>query len=139
MSATASMYLRALFLQAVFTPDVHVPLDTLWVALTHHVPIANATGEQLDEPGDGNGYARIPYPLTSEYWASSGYSEMINTQPAIFAEAAADWGLIAGWALVTDDSTGLTLAVGSLITPTPFTTGMQAVVDPGMMVCGLYD
>ena len=51
MPSTFTMYARRQLLRAMFTPDAFTALEEVHVALTRTVPPANASEEQLVEPG----------------------------------------------------------------------------------------
>lgn len=135
MSATISLYLRSELLRRFFLAGE--PQDC-YLALCSVVPQANATGDQLLEPVAG-GYARAVYETGTDRWAPSGYGEVYNTRRLVFDEAVSDWGLIAGWALVDSPNSGLTLAVGSVLTPTFVVAGVTPVAEVGSITAGLYD
>lgn len=135
--STVSLYLRAELLRRYFLVDSD-PVEQVYLALTRNIAQANATGDQLDEPVNTT-YQRAPYALGSAFWASSGYGEVYNLQPMVFGQAQETWGLVAGWALVTSLTSGLTLTVGRLSTPTPVVAGVSPVAPAGSVTVGLYD
>lgn len=137
MGATWTMRGRSLMLSAILTPDLFVPIDSLAVALTRSVPVANAAASQLIEPNTG-GYARAEYQAAGAYWAPTGFGEYLNTQTLTFPEITSSWGLISGWAIVLPGS-GECLAVGSVMDPFVGEIGMVPTIAPGVLRLGNYD
>jgi hypothetical protein len=141
MAATISLEFRQLLLQMFFQRDIAVSTDTLFVALTHTVPLANQSGFTLDEPEAG-AYNRAAVELNSDNWALSGFGEVMNSADVDFPgfEPGEDWGYLMGWALLDSPSSGMTYAVGSLIQPTLATSDMPPVaMQPGGIVLALFD
>jgi hypothetical protein len=141
MAATISIELRERLLRSYFSRDIPPPDDILYVALTGAIGLANATGDSLDEPSAA-AYARASVLLDADNWALTGFGEIQNTQDIVFPDpnTGEDWGYIGGWALVDAADSGVTLAVGSLILPTTFTSDMPSLaIQPGGITIGLYD
>lgn len=141
MAGTISLAFRNRLLQAYFTPDAFVGDESLFVAVTRTVALANDSGLNLTEP-DAAAYARPQIDLTSNWWALSGAGEMYNTTDIDFAppDAGDDWGYLSGWALLDAPDSGVVLAVGSLIQPLVFTSDLPYLsISPQGVTVGLYD
>jgi hypothetical protein len=138
MPSTFTMYARRQLLKAMFTPDDFIALDRVEVALTQTIPPANASADQLVEPGAAT-YSRITYPVGELYWAPTNFGELYNTLTVQWAEIAAEqWGFLRGWA-VLDPVSGQCLNVGSIMRPFKGITGMVPKLEPGTLMLGLYD
>lgn len=141
MSATVSVALRDLLLQAYFNPDGFTGTGQLYAAVTGSVGLANASGDMLDEPGAA-AYARAIAPLDSLTWALTGFGEAYNLVDLDFPppNTGEDWGLLTGWALLDAPDSGMTLAVGALIRPIYYTADLpQLSLGPGAITVALHD
>lgn len=138
MPSTFTMYARRQLLRAMFTPDAFTALEEVHVALTRTVPPANASEEQLVEPGAAS-YERQVYPTGSLYWAPTNFGELYNTLTVQWAQIEAEeWGFMRGWA-VLDPVSGQCLNVGTIMRPFRGTVGMEPKLEPGTLMLGLYD
>jgi len=135
-SAVVSLHMRHDLLRAWLS--VHTG-ETLYVALTRTVAVANATGAQLDEPV-GAGYARAAYPIDAEHFELADTAELRSTAEVIFPAAEeGGWGFCQGYALCTDSTSGMTWSVGRLTSPTPVPEGMVIGIPAGAIAIGLED
>lgn len=136
--ATISMYLRSLMLRQFFQLSPTPPLAVVYFALTRSVPVANATGANLDEPEAGD-YARAAYPVDIEHWEVTDYATAFNLEPIVFGQASADWGFCQGYAITTESTGGDTLAVGRLTTSAFISAGVIPAIGAGVAYLGLVD
>jgi hypothetical protein len=141
MAATISIELRERLLRSYFRRDITLEDDTLYIALTGTTGLANMAGLNLDEPLAG-AYARASVPLDGDNWGLTGFGEIQNLQDIVFPDPAPneDWGYLGGWALLDQPDSGITLAVGSLVTPVDFTADLPAAaLHPGAITIALLD
>lgn len=134
---------RALMVEAFWTPDIFVPVPTLYVCMCRSVPVSNAAPEDLEEPDVASGYARVAYPLNSAYWTPDGFGQIFNNDGSrFFAAPSADWGLQQGMALITtnviDGVSGTVVAVGNLDEPFIPPIGLTIPIDIGDITIGLF-
>ena len=120
-----------------FNRDTYNPTYTFMVALTLNQSPVNADSAQLSEPV-GMGYARVALPFNTATWTPSGFSEVATNADITFAAATNYWGTLYGWALLTNEATPNTVAVGDLATPYRVTAGIQPVLPAGTLSIGLY-
>lgn len=149
MTATLTPYGRGMLLSAVFTPELYVPPDGLWLAVTRAIPVDNDEADNLDEPVDGsglplNGYSRLDLgSLNIDNWAFSGFSEVYNLNPYVWTAATGPWGLIQGYAVLDalDVGTGHVIAVGEQIEPYQIVSSgdKPPPIDVGGLAFGIYD
>lgn len=116
MSGSLSLYGRYLVLGSVLAADAVPALETLWVALTTSEPSEGDDGNDLDEPTIAS-YGRVAYPTGSAWWTSSGYGDFLNTQEVTWPVVSEPWPVVVGWALLTQQNEGNTIAVGKLQAP----------------------
>lgn len=116
MAGSLSLYGRFWLLGLGLTPDATPALTELWVALTRTVPAEGDDGTTISEPDNGS-YARVSYPVGSDFWTSSGYGTFLNSQDIPWPDISEDWPVLLGWALCTAPDGGSTLAVGRLTAP----------------------
>lgn len=141
MASTISLAFRNRLLQAYFTPDAFVGDESLFVAVTRTVGLANDSGLNLTEP-DASAYARSQVDLSSDWWALSGAGEMYNVADVDYGppNVGEDWGYLTGWALLDAPDSGVVLAVGSLVQPLVFTSDLPYLsIRPQGISVGLYD
>jgi hypothetical protein len=126
-----SIYGKRQMVAAVYTPELFAIPDTMWVALTTSVPSQGATGSDLLEPTDPV-YQRVAYGRGQDNWTFTGTGELINDKEIVFPVPDVDWGVISGWALCTESTSGQTINVGALVTPKRVTGGTNVHVTIGV-------
>jgi hypothetical protein len=135
------MFFREMLLRSFFQPDLAAPADTLYAAVTLAVAKINQSGLTILEP-TVPAYARVGIPLDSADWQLDGFGGVYNVNEVVFADPdpGDDWGYLAGWALLDAPDTGMVLASGPLVTPTPFTSDMPGVsIPPQGITVALHD
>lgn len=113
---TFSLYGRHWLVGGALTPEALPALSTVWFALTTTEPAESDDGADIDEPTIAS-YGRIQYPLNATAWTSSGYGTFLNTQEISWPDVSEPWPVIIGWAMLTAQTDGNTLAVGRLRVP----------------------
>lgn len=124
-----------------FVRDLADATATLYVAYATDIPPANADGSQLSEPNPAAGYARLGLALDSTRWAPSGFGEIFNATEESFPILTADWGYIAGIALVDAAAigTGNVIATGMVSEPFRTPIGTRPTLEIGALTIGLYE
>ncbi|NLU42217.1 MAG: hypothetical protein GXX08_08435 [Firmicutes bacterium] len=101
--------MKAAVLNALYgKAQLEVP-NTLYIGLSVTTP--NPDGSNFIEP-DGNGYARVAVPNTSEYWAiatAANPTVTANAKQIEFPEATGDWGTVTHWGIFDAESEGILL------------------------------
>lgn len=141
MASAISIPFREMLLRAFFSPDTFTAPTQLYVALTNDVGLINQSGDTLDEPTAG-AYNRAVIPLDSTNWTLSGFGEVYNSNDVDYPPPTPgeDWGYIGGWALLDSPDSGITLAVGSLVVPTFYTSDQLFMsFAGGAITIGLTD
>lgn len=137
MSGASTLGYRADQVKAVWHRQLP-SWSSVLVCLTRRVPSSNAAPDQLDEPV-GLGYARVTVAVSAANWPLQNSTEVGNGIAIVFPEATGLWGDVAGWAVLSAETTPKTLAVGTLAEPVRVSAGIQPVVQPGAIVFGVYD
>jgi hypothetical protein len=108
------------------------------LAATKRVPSSNASPNQLDEPV-GMAYARATLPLGDSYWNLTISGDEANSGLVYWPTATGTWGVLNGWALVTDEATPIVAAVGQMVVPYRVVAGIRPYVPVSGLVVGIYD
>ena len=137
MSGTLTVAFRSRLLRHIFM-DEDLGFIQFELALTKKVPSSNASPTQLDEP-IGMSYARQPIALGDLNWDMSLSGEATNSGTLYFPTATGNWGVLTGWALITDEDTPIVAAVGSLVQPYRVLTDIRPYLPVGGLVVGLHD
>lgn len=137
MSGTLTVAFRTRLLRHVFLSEA-LGFVQLYAALTRQVPSTNASPGQLDEPV-GMAYARVPIALGAANWGMALSGEAILNGLLYFPTATGNWGLMSGWALVTDEGSPIVAAVGKLVQPYRVLTGIRPFLPIASLGIGLHD
>lgn len=108
------------------------------VHLTRKVPSANAAPTQLDVPV-GGAYAPVILPFGAAHWAMSLSGEAVSDDLLYYPTATAVWGVMTGWALVTDEASPMVAALGQLVVPYRVVIGIRPFLPLTALALGLYD
>lgn len=106
--------------------------------LTRKVPSANAAVSQLDVPV-GMAYAPVVIPFGAAHWAMTLSGEAATNDVLYYANATGTWGVMTGWALVTDEASPMVAAVGQLVVPYRVIAGIRPYLPLAALAIGLYD
>lgn len=138
MSGSITMWGREQMLDAFFRRDLFTAVANVQVALCQSLPSYTATSAELVEPTAPE-YARVSVPLTSTYWGTTGFGEIVNRTDVVFpAVALTSWGLIFAWALI-DPVSGQCINVGQIANAIEPLQGMSLTFSSGMIATGIYD
>lgn len=127
-----SSYGRSVMINSVFRTEATPVLSSAYMALTTSVPVTTDTGTTITEP-TASSYERVPYGLGAYFWTMMGPGQVANVQALSWVPPTDDWGQVIGWALCTESTSGMVLALGRLRRSMTIVAGMRLKVPPGSL------
>ena len=126
---------RSMLLKHLFTPDDPLvePLGTLWLALTNAPLQVSDDGDSLSELVAAS-YTRVGIGALDEYWTLTSHGVLVNATSVYWPAASDEWGLITGWALCTEATSGLVIAGSDFMDALHIDLQQVVALAPGMLV-----
>lgn len=124
-----------MLLKHLLTPDDPAvePLGTLWLALTVAPLQASDDGDSLSELVAPS-YTRVGIGALDEYWTLTSHGVLSNATPVYWPAASGEWGLVTGWALCTEATSGLVIAGSPFMDAIHIGVQQVVALAPGMLV-----
>lgn len=139
MSGQLTQWFSQDMLMRAFNPDSYTSqYTTLKVVLTRTIPSLNDPSANLDRP-TGGGYADVSVANSSSQWSVTGFREVYNVNTIVWPTITAYWGILNGWAVITNGPANQTVAVGRLTTPVRGNVGLTIQAAPASLIFGLVD